>query len=42
MQSNCKVRIFLGSEDILAGPDDFEGLCSLDLVLRVGLELGLG
>ncbi len=37
------VRLFLGSEDILAGPHYvtrfFEGK---DLVLALGLELGLG
>ena len=40
--STQKVRTFLGSEDILAGPCNFRGLLEGGGSLKLGLELGLG
>lgn len=40
---SSKVRIFLGSVDVLAAPHNFEGLFEgQDLVLGLRLDLGLG
>lgn len=42
-QSTRKLRtVFFGSEDILAHPRNFKGLFKGYLVLRLGLEVGLG
>lgn len=41
--STSKVRTCLGSEEALADPHNFKGLFKgLDLVLGLGLELGIG
>lgn len=43
LHSTSKGRTFYRSEDILTGPCNFKGLSEgSDLVLRLGLKLGLG